>query len=574
MSKAKILFLLTEDWFFCSHFIERAIAAQEAGYEVLIVAREREHGGQIRAAGLRFIGHELERRSANPIKELSLFWQIITLYRRERPDIVHHVSPKPILYGTAAALLTGVTAIVNAPIGMGYIFSAHDWRAYLLRPFIYIAYRILANPRRSRVIFENGDDLKIFVQWDAVSASDAVLIRGAGINLDKFRPSAKQNPVPVVAFVARMLRDKGVNEFVAAAHVLHDRGVVARFVLVGSPDPMNPTSITEEVLRSWHGKKSVEWWGWRENIPQVLSEIDVMCLPSYREGLPKSLLEAAACALPIVTTDTPGCREVVKDGDNGFLVPTRNVPLLAEAINKLLCDPTLRERMGERSREIAAQEFRSELVIAKTLSVYRNLLPRSQDVRSSMLNAFAKILLDRIGALFALIFFLPAILLIALLVRATSKGPAFHWSSRVGRHNRLFKMPKFRTMHLGTPNVASHLMTDSGRYLTPVGSFLRKTSLDELPQLWSILVGDMGVVGPRPALFNQDDLIALRTQHSIHEILPGLTGLAQINGRDELSVEEKVRFDLEYLQRQSCLFDLKILWITLVKVFHRENVSH
>lgn len=166
------------------------------------------------------------------------------------------------------------------------------------------------------------------------------------------------------------------------------------------------------------------------------------------------------------------------------------------------------------------------------------------------------------------------LLAIWLVVRLTSPGPALYWSDRVGRHNRIFSMPKFRTMRIGTPAVATHLLTDPDTYLTPVGSFLRKSSLDELPQLWSILVGDMSFVGPRPALFNQDDLVALRTARGVHELLPGLTGWAQVNGRDGISIPDKVELDAEYLRRRSIAFDIHILWLTVLKVVRRDDVSH
>lgn len=166
------------------------------------------------------------------------------------------------------------------------------------------------------------------------------------------------------------------------------------------------------------------------------------------------------------------------------------------------------------------------------------------------------------------------VILVALAVRLTSPGPALYWSDRVGRHNRIFKMPKFRSMRIDTPAVATHLLQNPDQWLTPIGSFLRKSSLDELPQLWSILVGDMSFVGPRPALFNQHDLIALRTEKGVHELVPGLTGWAQVNGRDELPIPQKVDLDAEYLRRRSFLFDLKILWMTAVKVLSRDGVSH
>ncbi len=178
-----------------------------------------------------------------------------------------------------------------------------------------------------------------------------------------------------------------------------------------------------------------------------------------------------------------------------------------------------------------------------------------------------------LGCVAALILFVP-VLLLAIAVRLTSKGPALYWSDRVGRNNLIFKMPKFRSMRVGTPAVATHLLADAASHLTPVGSFLRKSSLDELPQLWSILVGDMSFVGPRPALFNQHDLIALRTAQGVHALVPGLTGWAQVNGRDELPIPDKVKLDVAYLQRQSLGFDFRILWLTLVKVLRRDGVSH
>ena len=181
---------------------------------------------------------------------------------------------------------------------------------------------------------------------------------------------------------------------------------------------------------------------------------------------------------------------------------------------------------------------------------------------------------DLLLALTAAVVLAVPVLLVAMAVRLTSPGPALYWSDRVGRHNKIFKMPKFRSMRVGTPAVATHLLADAKSHLTPIGSFLRKSSLDELPQLWSILVGDMSFVGPRPALFNQHDLIALRTQHGVHELVPGLTGWAQVNGRDELPIPDKVKLDVEYLQRQSLWFDIRILWLTFVKVLRRDGVSH
>lgn len=190
-------------------------------------------------------------------------------------------------------------------------------------------------------------------------------------------------------------------------------------------------------------------------------------------------------------------------------------------------------------------------------------------IKSSVKRAF-----DILGAIMGALLLLAPIIFCAIIVKLTSKGPILYWSDRVGKNNMIFKMPKFRTMQVGTPAVATHLLSDSDKYLTLIGSFLRKSSLDELPQLWSILVGDMSFVGPRPALFNQDDLIALRTQYGVDELVPGLTGWAQVNGRDELSIPIKVQYEVEYLNKQSFLFDMKILFFTFLKVVRRTGVAH
>jgi O-antigen biosynthesis protein WbqP len=213
-------------------------------------------------------------------------------------------------------------------------------------------------------------------------------------------------------------------------------------------------------------------------------------------------------------------------------------------------------------------------MLEETNKIYKTKLSSGKVSPLFPHSAFMKRIFDLIICFIAALILLPFFVIITLAVRLTSRGPVLYWSDRVGLNNTIFKMPKFRTMQINTPAVATHLLADPDQYLTPIGSFLRKTSLDELPQLWSIMKGDMSFVGPRPALFNQDDLISLRTQHGVHELVPGLTGWAQINGRDELPIPDKVKLDVEYLQRQSFWFDIKILWLTFIKVVRRDGVSH
>lgn len=374
MTMPKLLYLITEDWFFCSHFLERAVAARKAGYDVLVVTRVRAHGEVIRAAGLRLLSLEMERGGLNPFADIGVLWKLVRLYRAERPDLVHHIALKPILLGTFAARLAGIKRIVNALVGMGFVYASRRPLARLLRPALQVLLKLSLNPRGSRVVLENEDDMRDFIAMDLIRTEDAVLIRGAGVDTQLFQPVPRTAATPVIMLVARMLWDKGVGEFVEAARMLKKRGVDARFVLVGAPDVANREHIPEPILMQWQQEGVVEWWGARERIHEILNEADMACLPSYREGLPKALLEAMAAGLPCVTTDVPGCRSVVTDGDNGLLVPARDAYALCEALSKLIVDADLRQRMGRRGRTRAEEEFTSEHVIAGTLATYRELL--------------------------------------------------------------------------------------------------------------------------------------------------------------------------------------------------------
>lgn len=373
----RLLYLITEDWFFCSHFLERAVAARAAGYEVLVLTRigDGGHAQRIRDAGLRLLPLRVQRRSTNPFAELGVVRQVLATYRRERPDLVHHIALKPILYGTLAARLCGLSAVINAPVGMGFVFTSASWHARLLRPMVHAGLRALLDPPGARVVFENPDDLDALVADGLVRRADCVLIRGAGVDTGRFRPAPEAAGTPVVTLVARMLRDKGIGEFVEAARRLRARGVAACLQLVGEPDPGNPAAIPEAELRAWHDDGVIRWLGRREDIPEILAASHVVCLPSYREGLPKSLLEGLAAGRPLVATDVPGCREAVIDGETGLRVPARDPAALADALARLLQDPPLRVRMGTRGRELAQEAFSTRIVVARTLALYDAMLP-------------------------------------------------------------------------------------------------------------------------------------------------------------------------------------------------------
>ncbi len=369
----RLLYLITEDWYFCSHRLPLARAARAAGYEVSVATRVTDHGDDIRDAGLDLIPLELSRRSQNPMRELAAVAQIATIYRRVEPHIVHHVAAKPVLYGSIAARITGVPAIVNALAGLGYLFSSNERKARLLRPLVETAYRTLLNRPNSRLIVQNPDDLALLQARGIADPTRTAMIRGSGVDMSKFSVVPEPGGVPLVVLPARMLVDKGVVEFVEAARRLRARGIAARFALVGEPDPENPASVAPTLLRQWVADGIVEWWGWRDDMANVFRECHIVCLPSYREGLPKALIEAAACARPVVTCDVPGCREIVIDGHNGLSVPARDSRALANALARLLSDSTLRREMGQRGRHLAEAEFSIETVIAQTLSLYNSI---------------------------------------------------------------------------------------------------------------------------------------------------------------------------------------------------------
>lgn len=373
-AKPKLLFFVAVDWFFCSHFLGRALAAQDAGYEVLILTNVDRYGDKIQSHGFKLLPLSISRRSLNPLAAIVTLFEIIKIYRKEQPDIIHHVALKPILLGTLAALICGRRKIVNAVVGVGYAFTSQKLAVKMIRPILTTGLRILLNPRGSCVVFENQDDLGGFVKDKLVRHEDAVLIRGAGLDPSLYYPSAIAQEPPVVVLAARLLWDKGIGEFVKAATYLRQRGLKARFVVVGGADLENRACIDAATIEGWKGGGIVELWGFRTDIPQVLGNAAIACLPSYREGLPKSLLEAMACSLPCVTTDVPGCREAVRHEDNGLLVPARDAEALADAIERLLRDPVLAKRMGQRGRERVEQEFSAEYVNAETLGLYRQML--------------------------------------------------------------------------------------------------------------------------------------------------------------------------------------------------------
>ena len=379
MNKKKIIINLTEDWFFVSHFLGRALEAKKAGYEVYISCNEEHSRKYIEENGIKFFPLPLDRRGINPIYEFYVLLKYLYIFNKVKPDIVHNVGPKPIIYGSIVSKLVKIKSVINAPIGMGFVFTSSSIKAKLLKKILLFLFRFTLNKhhgkhKKNRVIFENSDDMNFFINSKIVKFSEAILIRGAGVEIDdQLIKKKKANEIPTISLVARMLKDKGIYEFVEAAKILHDKKIKSRFLLIGDIDTKNPTSLKQSTLEEWNDKKIIEWLGWVKDVKSILLETDILCLPSYREGLPKSLLEGAAIGLPLVTTDTVGCREVVLEGINGYLVPIKEPKELSLAIQKLIEDKELRLRMGKESLRIAKSEFSSEIINSQTLSIYNEL---------------------------------------------------------------------------------------------------------------------------------------------------------------------------------------------------------
>lgn len=375
-SGSRILYVVNVAWFFLSHRLVLAKAALAAGYEVHVATtitdeKERE---AILAAGIRLHELNFDRSGFRPLHEIRTVRTLVRLYRSLRPDLVHHVTIKPILYGSMAARLTRVPAVVNAIPGLGYSFEGSSWLARVRRALIMRGYRFALGHLNSRIIFQNIEHLRMFCEAGVARPSNAVLVRGSGVNVAHFKASGEPGGPVTIMLAARMLREKGIFEFVAAARQLRDKHPEVRFWLVGDSDEANPGSIRTERLRDWHASDIVEWLGFRSDIASLLSQSHIACLPTYGEGLPKFLLEAAASGRAIVTTDIPGCRDIARDGVNALLVPPRDADALHAALEKLVEDPDLRRRLGEAGRVLVEAEFREERILGETLAVYGNLL--------------------------------------------------------------------------------------------------------------------------------------------------------------------------------------------------------
>lgn len=375
----KVLLFANTEWYLFNFRQSLARALRDAGHDVLLVSPTGPYGERLREAGYRWEPAPMVRRSLNPFREYALVQWLRRLIGREKVDLVHGFTIKCAVYGSIAARLEGIPARVNAVAGMGYVFTSNAPRALVLRPVIRRLFRYALDGEGARLILQNPDDVDLFARARLVKPENVRLIPGSGVDCSRFSP-VDQGSSPAggrfrVVLPARLLWDKGLAEYVAAARLLRQQGAKIDFLLAGSPDPGNPAAVPEQVVRRWVEDGLVQWLGHVPDMPALLRSVHAVVLPSYREGLPKGLIEAAACALPLVTTDVPGCREVVTDGVDGLLVPAKDAAALAAAIAKLSEDPALCERLGAAARRKALAEFDERSVIERTLGVYRELIP-------------------------------------------------------------------------------------------------------------------------------------------------------------------------------------------------------
>ena len=318
----------------------------------------------------------LRRGSKNPLQEAKTLFELAAVSRRVRPALVHHVTIKPVLYGSVVARTCGTPAIVNSITGLGYVFSSSNADARLLKSLMLPVMRYGCDRRNVTMLFENNDDLELYCSLRIADKSRSHVIPSSGIDPAAFTPHRHTAGAVTVMLLSRMLWDKGVKEFVDAARVVKSTRPLTRFVLVGATDP-NPESIPGDTLRQWNEEGIVEYWGWRSDVPVTLQSADILCLPSYREGLPRSLLEGAAAGLALLTTDVPGCRDVVRANLSGLIVPARNVEALARAMLELVDNVEMRGALGSAARADVIARFSVESVINQTCAAYRDTLNRA-----------------------------------------------------------------------------------------------------------------------------------------------------------------------------------------------------
>lgn len=369
----KFLLFANTDWYLYNFRRSLAQRLRQEGHEVVLVSPPGAYGPRLGELGFRWLPFDFSTRSTNPLAEICVLYRLWRLYRRECPDLCHHFTIKCVLYGSIAAHLAGVPRVVNAVTGLGHIFTDEGLKARLLRPLVRSLYRFALGGRWTRVIFQNQEDRDYFVGFGLIEPTHTYLIRGSGVDTNYFAPKAidKEPGDSVnILFASRLIREKGVFELLYAMRQLRGIQPKVRLIIAGDIYPGNPSSLSESDLISFWSEENVEYRGHIDDIRGLIEEADVVILPSYREGTPRILIEAASMGKPIIATDIAGCRGLVVDGENGLLVPVKTIGPLVDSISALTVDHDLRNRMGRASREIVLKGFDERIVLEMTMSVY------------------------------------------------------------------------------------------------------------------------------------------------------------------------------------------------------------
>ncbi|MDD5467925.1 MAG: glycosyltransferase family 4 protein [Anaerolineales bacterium] len=371
----KVILAANTDWYLYNFRLSLARYLQEAGYEAVLVSPAGKYSPEFPKYGLRWVEWVVGRQTMSPWEEVPSFIQLARIYRQEKADLIHHHTIKSVLYGSLTARGLREENVVNSITGRGYVFLGRGARVRLLRNFVKNFYRKALNHPNFAAIFENDADRQYFIDQRFIAPQRTWLIPGVGVDPQRFQPFPEPEGAPVIFLVGRLLWDKGVGVLVEAARILQARKRSFRVALVGEPDPGNPSSIETNILQAWVKEGIVEWWGWRPDMSTVYPQCHIVAAPTmYGEGVPTVVLEASACGRPVVTTDMPGCRDVVIHQASGLIVPPEDAEALAEALDRLIRDKELRLKMGAEGRRLVLDRFTTRHINAATLEVYHQVL--------------------------------------------------------------------------------------------------------------------------------------------------------------------------------------------------------
>ncbi len=367
----KIILFANTDWYLYNFRLGLAERIRKQGHQLLLISPPGPYSKKLQDMGYKWIPVDLTRRGMNPFSEIRAINQLRRIIKRESPDIINNFTIKCVLYGSIAA--KGIKAVhtVNSVTGLGFIFYSKNIFLKIIRPILFLFFRTAI--KDTALIFQNEDDRDLFAGKGMIGSSPVFLIQGSGVDTKKFTPRHNNNLQPIVLLSARLIWSKGIKIYLDAARRFAQRGAKVKFTIAGRLDPGNPESLTEIDLEKIRGEGIIDLWGWREDMQNVYTQADIVCLPSFGEGLPRSLMEAAACGRPLVATDVPGCRELVNNGSNGYLFTPDDLDDLVKKLDTLISDPKLRQRMGKNGRTLVEKQFSSNVIVNKTLQVYNQI---------------------------------------------------------------------------------------------------------------------------------------------------------------------------------------------------------